>query len=212
MCTKEAKLPSSGEMEVEMAVVRCPKCVEHNDAVRDRTHPRYPEQTYREDRVVVTCYRGADAGASHQMVDLEGVIVCKYDEHRRPIRLVGNIIDSTHPSIPVEESANLHAKVPFGIKQDVQESERCHLAQCYKASTIMCRRAVQLALVDKGVSDGPMGKMLTDARLMFSSTTYALAEGIKDYGGSGAHGTEVITPHEAATVIFVTVKVLNELY
>ena len=105
----------------------------------------------------------------------------------------------------------------MGIKQDIEEAERTHFSQSYKSSVVMCRRALQLDLEDKG---GPAGTTLgpllnwereQDPRLL-TERTDAQAQEIKDYGDGGAHRKEEIEPREAELMIFVTVQVLNELY
>ena len=210
----ETRLPSSEEMEEEMPVVRCPKCIEYNE---DRVKRPRPQRPYHDPRIFIQVWRGAlkDAELASE-VRLEGILTCLDDGHRRPIKVENNAIDETAPSMPVAESAQLHKSVPAGLVQDLEEAERAHFAQCYKASVVMCRRAMQLALENRGASGRTLGPLLEDARKktppLLSVRADSLAEGIKDYGDGGAHRTEFISPPDAAMMIHVTVVAINELY
>lgn len=214
---KETKLSLDQEGGEKMTIVRCPECSVNNDKVTPTSRGKYD---YREDRIVVLCYRGSDAQGSHQMVDLEGTIICSYDGHRRPIKLISNVIDSTQPNLPVHDSVNLKPNIPDGLRQDVEEAERAHFAQCYKAACTMCRRAIQLALEGKvtpiPASGRTLGPYLAGARAMspplLSQQTDGLAETVKDYGDTGAHKKTAITGKEAEIMVYATVKVLNELF
>ena len=105
--------------------------------------------------------------------------------------------------------------MPSDIKDDVRESERANYAQCYKACVAMCRRALQLSLIDKGIEDKPLGKMIEEARSskkLLTDNTYNMAKSIKSYGDIGVHRTEKLEPKEVEIVIYMAVKMLNELY
>jgi len=160
--------------------------------------------------IEVACHRIGPQGD----IELRGIVKCLVDDHEWPITIRDDVIVSTTQSLPISESAKLSSDVPGGIVQDVQEAERAHFAYCYKASVVMCRRAMQLALVDKGIADGPLGKMLDQARKrnLLTDRTDALVTGIQDYGGGAAHSKEEISAEEARMMIFTTVRVLNELF
>jgi len=129
-----------------------------------------------------------------------------------------DVVQSTEQMMPILESASLSQSVLAGIVQDIQEAERAHFAQLYKASVVMCRRAIQLGLgaPPHNITDGPFSRMLTDAQAKtpssLSSRGFVLAEAVKDYGDAGAHRIEEISASDARTAIFSAVKVLNELF
>jgi len=116
--------------------------------------------------------------------------------------------------MPISESTNLLPGVPLGIQQDVQEAERCHFAQCYKASVVMCRRALQLGLIEKGISDTRLKTMIQNAsdKGILTGRNVALAESIKDFGDGGAHRPENITAQDANLTIYACVGLLNEMF
>ena len=150
------------------------------------------------------------------MVEVQGIITCLFDGHQRPLKLTNNIIESTSPTLPVAESGRLNSLVSDGLRQDIQEAERAHFAHCYKACVTMCRRAMQIALEDKGAVGRTLGPLLENARAktppLLTPRADAMAEGIKEYGDGGAHRREEIDPVDAAQVVHVAVMVLNELF
>jgi hypothetical protein len=195
---EKAKLVLSDEMEVdEMVAVQCAKCGQRADLSLSRY----------------------SVGLESRNLEFRGVITCSGDGHQWPMAIkTGNIVQSTEQMMPILESASLSQNVPAGIVQDIQEAERAHFAQLYKASVVMCRRAIQLGLgaPPHSITDGAFSRMLTDARERASPPLSArglvLAEGVKDYGDAGAHREEEISAEDARTAIFSAVKVLNELF
>ena len=148
--------------------------------------------------------------------EIEGIVTCLADNHKWPIKFRNDQIVSIHPDLPNKASVKLHTAVPSGVRQDVEEAEKAHFGHCFKSSVVMSRRALQLALEDKGAKGRTLGPLLAFARTMnpplLSARADTLAEGIKDYGDRGAHRPEEILSEDATLVISVTVMVLNELY
>ena len=149
--------------------------------------------------------------------ELQGVLICLADNsHIWPITVRNDQIRSTEGTLPVSEARSLSPNVPVGLIQDLEEAERAHFARSYKASVVICRRAFQLGLVERGISDGPLGAMLSKARSaspsLFSDRVSHFAEAIKDFGDAGAHRREDIHPKDAANVIRLTAQALNELF
>lgn len=176
------------EGEQEMPTIICPKCYE------DRSHP-----------IIVQC----DGDAR-----LRGIIQCLTCGHELPITLYKNFIQELDIALPGTQSDNLNPSVPDDIKDDVRESERANYAQCDKACVTMCRRALQLGLIDRGMADGRLSVMLKDAlgQKLLKQKTYDLATTIKGYGDIGAHRREKLDPTEVKMVIYATVGMLNELF
>lgn len=125
---------------------------------------------------------------------------------------------SVERNMPIAESANLGTLVPAALRQDILDAEEIHYAQVFRASAIMCRRALQLAFQEPphSIEDGPYSRMLT--KLMakdpppLSSGSHGLASSIGDYGGIGAHNPQPVSSEESRSAIFTAVKVLNELF
>jgi hypothetical protein len=161
--------------------------------------------------ITVECdYQASQLGAQ-----LWGIIKCLNCMHEWPITIAKGYIHKLDIALPGVQSDKLNTSVPDDIRGDVREAERAHYAQCYKASVTMCRRAVQLGLIDKGIGDKPLGKMLKEAKdikKLLTDDTYNLATSIKHFGDIGAHREEIIEPEVARLVIFATVQMLNEIF
>ena len=208
-------LPADQNGEDQMVEVQCPSCLEHNS---HRAEHGYGEASEFHNPVIqVRCYRGDNLPYS-TLADFEGIITCHHDGHRRPVKLVNGIIDDTGPTLPIEESANLLKSVPDALIQDVKDAEDVFFARVYRASTVMCRRALQLGFQEPphNIADRPYGAMLRALMNLqkppLSTGTHGLASSIGDYGGIGAHNPKPVSPEEARSTIFTTVRVLNELF
>lgn len=175
-----------------MPEVKCPGC-------------NYP--------IEVSCQRrGRYAG-----IRLLGVLTClRCDDRSWPVELEDGELQPSAPTLTGSGSATLSANVPLGLVGDTKEAERAYFAHCYKASVVMCRRVIQLALESKGAKGHTLGPLLQDSRAksppLLNKRTDTLAEGIKDFGDGGAHRTEIIQPNDVAIVLHVTTQVLNELF
>ena len=123
-------------------------------------------------------------------MELQDVLTCLHDGHKIPVKMLKDTITGILTELPVSESKQLIAQVPQGIAQDVQEAERAHYASYCKACVVMCRRAIQLSLVEKGIGDRALSAMIEEAKnqgFIKSDRLYTQAMGIKDYGDDGAH-------------------------
>lgn len=155
--------------------------------------------------IVVEC------GPAAEMI---GIIRCSVCGHEWPITISKGCVSKLDTALPGAQSDKLDASVPSDIKEDLQEAERAHYAQCDKSCVTMCRRALQLGLIDKGIADAPLSAMLQEAlkRKLIEQKTYDLATSIKGYGDIGAHRKEHLESQEVSMVIYATVKMLNELF
>lgn len=146
--------------------------------------------------------------------ELKGIIRCLMCQHELPITIRNGFITKTDVALPGAQSEQLHQSVPPDIKEDVKEAERAHYNQCEKACVTMCRRALQLGLIDRGVTDKPLSVMLNEAldKHFIDQKSYYLATSIKGYGDIGAHRRDELNPQEVNMVIYATVKMLNELF
>ncbi len=171
------------------------------------------------------CGQHAEIGLHHpvrsntkRFLELRGIVTCD-DGHKWPVAIKTNdVIVATDSIMPVVASADLNTGVPLGLRQDIEEAEHAHFAQVYKASVVMCRRAIQLGFTEPphNIADGPFSTMLKQAQTKspppLSPRGFILTEGVKDYGDVGAHRKEEISALDARTVISHAVTVLNELF
>lgn len=143
-----------------------------------------------------------------------GIIQCTRCLHEMPFSMYHDRIQKLDVALPGTQSDHLNPSVPDDIKDDVREAERANYAQCYKACVTMCRRAVQLGIMDKGIPDAPFQKMLNGAlrQKLISQDIYNLATSIKGYGDIGAHRREQLDPEDVRMVIHAAVRMLNELF
>ena len=202
-------LPLDQDGEDKMPYVRCRKCVEYNANKTSGVD-------YREPNIQVLCRREyATPGPHIPYVSLRGIVTCDFDGHQWPVVLGNNVIDETYSAMPTDESRRMKPSIKEGLRQDIEEAERAHFAGCFKACVTMCRRAMQIALEDKGAVGRTLGPLLENARAknppLLAKREDMLAEGIKDFGDGGAHRREEIDPRDAAQVVHVAVSVLNEL-
>ena len=155
-------------------------------------------------------------------IDLRGIATCRFHPDTKiPVLFIGGFLDSTAPTLPVDESPRL-AGVPEGITQDAKESEECHFNGTYKASAVMCRRALQLAyehlLQDKLDTDKQytLGGLLKEARGQATSPIAGSflyqTERVNVVGNHGAHRADTIDPRDVGAAIHDSVSVLNEIY
>ena len=162
--------------------------------------------------IEIDCRRKGD----HKGITLQGVLTCTRPECNTswPIKLVDNVVVVVSESMPTHGSRDLSKAVKDGLREDVEEAERAHFSQCYKAAVVICRRAIQLGLEEKGAEGWTLGPVLEDAleKKLIGEQTFTLGSGIKDFGDGGAHRREDIHPGDAAMVIRVTTVVLNELF
>jgi len=146
--------------------------------------------------------------------EIIGIFKCLACGHELPITVRNGFITELHPELPGTQSDKLNSSVSADIKKDVKEAERAHYNQCDKACVTMCRRALQLGLMDRGISDAPLSKMIDSAvsEKYIEQSTQSLATSIKGYGDIGAHRREQLESQEVKMVIYATVRMLNELF
>ena len=153
----------------------------------------------------------------HDGIELRGMLHCLRDGHRWPITMLGDEFLETSRTMPITESVKLYSRVRDNIREDVEEAEACHYAESWKASVMMCRRAIQIGLEDLiGVHGQTLGPLLILARHLprplLTHKADQLADRIHNLGDEAAHGKITYDPKTVEVVIHDTVMVLNELY
>ena len=189
--TRDVIIALKKKGEQEMTEILCPVC----------------EQGWTDPQFVVRC-----TGLSKMW----GIIQCTRCGREMPFTMYHDRIQQLDTALPGTQSDKLNSLVPSDLKDDIQEAERAYYAQCNKACVAMCRRALQLSLIDKGIKDKGLGEMLKDALSnpppLLTQNTYNLATSIKGYGDIGVHRTEKLEPKEVEIAIYMAVKMLNEVY
>ena len=196
-------LPSDQEEgEEEMVYIPCVQC----DQARESTY-----------LMKVECGRVGDIEPS---VELRGLLTCGRDGHQTPVHMRDGVLEPpTRTSYLLRVSEGLRSKVKIGIKQDVEQAEQAHFAFCYKASVVMCRRALQQSLIAKGMKDDAFGRMLIAAKpdpdgngTISTWDAWYRAEKVKVQGDSGAHAEAEFDPEQVSNAIYDTVAVVNEIF
>lgn len=145
-------------------------------------------------------------------IEIKGIITCLQDGHQWPIVIDTNTVremSSALSDIPIRP------QVPPGIAEEIQEARRAHFMQCFKASVVMCRRAMQMALIEKGIPDGPLQRMLDDAKvkgILGEDGAYGMAMAVKDYGDKGAHRTESLSYQEVGADTLAATLLVNAVF
>ncbi len=146
-------------------------------------------------------------------IEIRGIMRCLKDQHEWPFVMSEGFIEELATALPGSYSRALNASVPADRREDIQEAERANWAQCYRAAAVMCRRAVQLGLVEKGIADTKLSSMIEDAvKKKLLLQTAKLAEAVKLFGDIGAHRLPDVKPEEVTMTIYASVEILNELF
>lgn len=147
---------------------------------------------------------------------LTGIIECLVCNYEFPITMQNGSVRKLDIALPGGHSARLNPSVPVDIKDDIKEAEKAYYYLCFSASVAMCRRAMQLGLIDKNIPDTALGKMIeqayTQSPKILTQDTYTFAKTIKWFGDIGVHRRDKIEGYEVDSVILTAVRVLNELF
>jgi hypothetical protein len=119
------------------------------------------------------------------------------------------------PNDAVAEEVKQAAK---DVAQDYAEALRCHWIKSYRASVVMCRRAIQSSAIALKASGGRLIDQIDD---LFK--TGKVTESLKEFaheirltGNDGAHpdkdGLNAVTEKDSADIIEFTKEFLNYIY
>jgi len=107
---------------------------------------------------------------------------------------------------------------PKAILQDLNEAEMCFSFKAYKASVIMCRRALENVCIDKGATSNSLYneiKELADQGLITKDTVNIFEE-IRLFGNYGAHPSNdllgKVTRSNSESVLEVTTHIIKHIY
>ena len=187
-----------------MVTIPCAQCERYSDR-RDNAG------------MYVTCRRGANWHGPG--VELRGILTCLTDGHQTPIHIRDDVLRPPSRTSDLLRASHRLSNVPPEIKQDVQDAEQTHFAFAYKSSVVMCRRAIQMSLIEKQMTDEAIGKMLEKAKPSPTGNgvipewgEWYRAKKICDAGGAGAHASGDFDPDDIAAYIHDTVQVVNGIF
>ena len=163
-----------------------------------------------------------------ERLDIGDVIRVEGTERAQLIGTLTCLIDGTEWSVVVRRdrlessaalslgsaSQRLNKTVPSDIAADMKEAERAHFSQCDRASVALCRHALRLGLLERGITDGPLGSMLGRASTLglLTDSTHELSLSLKGYAETGPYRWEQPPHPEMEMMIYSTVLMLNELF
>ena len=158
-------------------------------------------------------------GGDYGGMVLDGVLTCLKDGHRWPIRMRNDEVRDVSEEMPITEYKKIAPAVQQhrqDIVQDIKEAEDTYFYRAYKASVVMCRRAVALALeYHMCVSDLTLGNLLVEGRKLeppaLTAQSDQFAKRILDIGNDGAHNEFKADPDDVRVVIHDSVVIINEL-
>ena len=113
---------------------------------------------------------------------------------------------------------NVDPEVPAAIAEDFKEALRCEWIKAYKASVVMCRRAVQGSVIELGAKGDRLIDQIDD---LFKNGK--ITEALKDFahevrltGNDGAHpgkdGLADVSPKDASDIIEFIREYLHHVY
>ena len=117
---------------------------------------------------------------------------------------------------PIRDVAN--HEVPTEILLDLAEAAVDLGVNCFKSCVVMCRRCLQAVLLERGVADDSLAKMIDDARGrdIFDERLYQTARAIGFFGNSGAHPLDPelrkVEQLDASLALQVTKRFLQTIY
>jgi hypothetical protein len=114
---------------------------------------------------------------------------------------------------------NVDEHIPTQIRDDFKEALRCRFIDSNKGTLVMCRRAVQSSLLEKGASKRKkIGEQIDQIarRGLITEPLQKLAHKVRLAGNEGAHpdkdGLENVTPDDADAIIKFTREYLHHVY
>ena len=115
-----------------------------------------------------------------------------------------------------KRTPKLDPTIPTDVADDYVEAIKCFDISAYKASVVMCRRALQTSVIGKGATKGRLVDQIDEL-----CTKGLITEDIKNWAHEirltaniGAHpdGLENIAPQDAEDLIKFTEEYLNYVY
>lgn len=109
-------------------------------------------------------------------------------------------------------------EVPQDILYDLGEAARDIPVASYKSCVVMCGRALQGSLLDKGLKDQDLDKMIDDARNkgVLTEEHHQQAKAVRFFRNTGAHpknpALRVVTELQAILALQIAKEILQYIY
>jgi len=123
----------------------------------------------------------------------------------------GKVIDQYPKRTP-----KLDAAIPLDVANDYIEAIKCFDVSAFKASVVMCRRALQTSVIGKGASNGRLIDQIDELcrKGVITEDIGKWSHEIRLTGNIGAHpdGLEDVTPQDAEDLLKFLEEYLNYVY
>lgn len=122
--------------------------------------------------------------------EYHGPLRCPKCGFTHNISLRGATVEYMGPLVEHDALLLERHTIPEQPLGDYNEAVRCYAVNAWKASAVMARRAIQGALLARGVDDARPQRMIDDARNkhgILSEREHRLASTVTFFGGKGAH-------------------------
>jgi hypothetical protein len=126
------------------------------------------------------------------------------------------VLSATYPLGKPKDDVD--ANVPKEIATDFAEALRSHWGKNYRATVVMCRRALQSSAIDLKAKDGPLVAQIEDLfeKGKITEPLKDFAHAIRLTGNDGAHpdkdGLRDVTEKDADDIIAFTQEFLDHVY
>lgn len=114
---------------------------------------------------------------------------------------------------PLPEPTDLN--VPEGICADLDEAKQCFAVSAWRAASVMARRAMQAAAIDKGATKHKLGEQVAELadQGKITADLKEWADVVRWVGNDAAHpGGEPVTSEDAEDVLRLAEQFLHVLY
>lgn len=181
--------------------VRCPHC-RQSVAARPVSPATYKISEVSDETAYLICQCPRQA--------CQAVIFVEYDR-------LNNRVTRIHPR-PDVVAANYRKAIPEAVRADFAEAVRCHLAEAYKGVVVLCRRAMQTMMIDKGATKEKLQDQIEEiyGRGLIIEPLQKAAHEVRHFGNFGSHprddGLDDIAEGDADLVLRITQNFMNALY
>ena len=115
-----------------------------------------------------------------------------------------------------KRTPKLDPAIPKDVANDYIEAIKCYDVSAFKASVVMCRRALQTSVIDKGASNGRLIDQIDELcrKGIITEDIKNWSHEIRLTGNIGAHpdGLEDVSPQDADELIKFMEEYLNYVY
>jgi ssDNA-binding Zn-finger/Zn-ribbon topoisomerase 1 len=109
---------------------------------------------------------------------------------------------------------SLNQSVPQDTQDRFMEAKLCYFAPALRATAVMQRACLELALTEKGFNKGTLEERVEDAlkKGQIEKQQYLLAHGTRLVGNDAIHTSKVISPASVLAAFGALSEILNSLF